>query len=430
MSTTLTRIALKAKTDPKMRFTSLAHLLTPEYLNKCWKQMNKAAAKGIDGETMEEFGKNSDARINQLVDKLKAGNYRAPLIRRVDIPKANGKTRPLGITTVEDRLAQKAVAGILCAIFEQDFLEMSYGYRPGRSPHDALRALRNQIIKGKVRHVYEADIRSYFTAIDHEWIRKMLKQRIADKTILRLIDKWLRAGVMFQGQVSYPESGTHQGGPISCILANLYLHYVLDLWFEKVFKRNCRGEAYSTRFVDDFVCCFQFKEDAEKFNLELTARMKKFNLELAGEKTRLLQFGRFARLDRARTNENPETFAFLGFEHICGTDKDGKFALIRIPSKKSCRKFLDRTKEWLKGHIHWRRTDQRIQLTIMLKGFYQYFGLYHCKPKLDCMHYEVERQWRSAIKRQSQRHFVFWSYLNSKSWFSLPYAKRVLHATV
>jgi group II intron reverse transcriptase/maturase len=212
MSTTLSKIALKAKADSKVQFTSLAHLLTPEYLKENWRQMNKAAAKGIDGETMEQFGNNLDTRIDDLVARLKSGNYKAPLIRRVDIPKGNGKTRPLGITTVEDRLLQRGVAGILGAIFEQDFLEISHGYRPGRSPHDALRSLRSQIISGKVRHVYEADIRGYFTAINHNWVRKMVRQRIADKTILRLIDKWLKAGVMFQGVLTHPGSGTPQGG--------------------------------------------------------------------------------------------------------------------------------------------------------------------------------------------------------------------------
>jgi group II intron reverse transcriptase/maturase len=430
MSTTLAKITLKAKTDPKLRFTSLAHLLTPEYLKENWRQMNKAAAKGIDGETIKQFGNNLEERIEDIVAKLKSGNYRAPFIRRVDIPKGKGKTRPLGITTVEDRLVQRAVAGILSAIFEQDFLEISYGYRPGRSAHDALRSLRSQIIAGKVRYVYEADIRGYFSAINHDWIRKMVRQRIADKTILKLIDKWLKAGVMFEGRLTHPDSGAPQGGPISCILSNLYLHYVLDLWFEKVFKSTIQGEAYITRFVDDFVCCFQNKEDAAKFDLELKVRMKKFDLELAEDKTRMLQFGRFARPDLTKGGLKPEIFVFLGFEHICGIDENGKFALVRIPSKKSCRRFLDRTNEWLKKHIHWRRADQRSQLTVMLNGFYQYFGLTHCKSKLDDIHYEVKRQWRRAIKRQSQRHYVFWSYLNSKSWFSLPYAKKGLHPTV
>lgn len=430
MSTTLTKIALKAKAEPKIRFTSLAHLLTPAYLMENWSKMNKGAAGGIDGETMQQFGNNLESRIEDIVARLKSGNYKVPYIRRVDIPKGKGKTRPLGITTVEDRLVQRGVAGILSAIFEEDFLEISYGYRTGRGAHDALRALRSQIIAGKVRYVYEVDIREYFTRVNHDWIRKMIRERIADKTILRLIDKWLKAGVMKEGKAIRPEGGLQQGGPISCVLANLYLHYVVDLWFEKVFKKRIEGEAYMTRFVDDFVCCFQNKGDAEKFDQELKTRMKKFNLEIAEEKTRIIEFGRFARKDLAERGKKPETFTFLGFDHVCGVDKQGKFALIRTPSSKSCRKFLDETKEWLRKHLHWRRTDQKIQLTMKLQGFYQYFGLTHCKPKLDRIRREVRRQWRNAIKRQSQRHYVFWSYLASKSWFSLPYAKTGIHPTV
>jgi group II intron reverse transcriptase/maturase len=221
MSTILSKIALKAKENPKMRFTSLAHLLTPEFLKETWKQMNRRAASGIDGETMKDFGRELDRRVDELVERLKSGNYKAPVIRRVEIPKGNGKTRPLGITTVEDRLVQRAVARILSSIFEQDFLDLSYGYRQGRSPHDALKALRGQITTKKVRHVYEADIRGYFTNLNHQWLRRMLAERIADRTILRLINKWLKAGVMVNGVSVRQESGTPQGGPISCIrLAN------------------------------------------------------------------------------------------------------------------------------------------------------------------------------------------------------------------
>jgi RNA-directed DNA polymerase len=258
----------------------------------------------------------------------------------------------------------------------------------------------------------------------------MLRQRITDKTILRLIDKWLKAGVMKEGKVTYPEKGIPQGGPISCVLANIYLHYVIDLWFEKVFKKGIQGEVYITRFVDDFVCCFQNRNDAIKFDIELKSRMKKFDLEIAQEKTRMMEFGKFARTNLAHSKRKPETFNFLGFEHICGTDTKGKFAVIRIPSKKSCRKFLDETKAWLKKHLHWRKVEQQKQLATKLQGFYQYFGLTHCKPKLDWIHNQVMRQWRKAIKHQSQRQRAFWSYLSSKSWFSLPYVTTGLHPTI
>jgi group II intron reverse transcriptase/maturase len=420
MTTKLTRIAEKAKAEPHLRFTSLAHLLTPEFLLETWKQMNRKGASGVDGETTKEFEENLEDRIKELCARLKARRYRPPPVRRVEIPKGKGKTRPLGIPTVEDRLLQRAVARLLSAIYEADFLECSYGFRPGRSAHDALRVLRSHVVAGKVRHVYEADIRGYFNHINHEWLRKMVAHRIADPVILSLIGKWLRAGVMVDGVVLRVHEGSPQGGPISPVLANIYLHYVLDLWFVRKFKRWCQGEAYLTRFADDFVVCFQYKRDAERLDRTLARRLKKFGLETAPEKTRMLLFGRFARERAAEYGGKPGTFEFLGFKHVCGVDRKGKSAVVRIPSAKSCSKFLDRTHEWLKRHVHWKRRDQQRHLGSMLRGFYQYFALTHCAPKLYWILGEVRRQWRRTIKRQSQRHRVFWSYLESRSWFELP----------
>lgn len=429
MNTKLARIADKAKTDRKLRFTSLAHLLTPEFLLETWRQMNRRGSSGIDGETTKEFEKDLEARVRQLHERLRAKQYRPPPVLRVDIPKGNRETRPLGIPTVEDRLVQRAVARILSAIFETDFLDCSYGFRPGRSAHDALRALRSQIVTGKVRHIYEADIRGYFTHINHVWLRRMLEQRIADPVILALIGKWLRAGAMQNGVVTRTDKGSPQGGPVSPVLSNVYLHYVLDLWFERKFKTWCRGEAYLTRFADDYVVCFQYKRFAERFSREIERRMRKFGLELAPEKTRILLFGRFARERMAEFGKKPDTFEFLGFKHVCGVDQKGKAAVVRIPSRRSCRKFLDRTHEWLKRHMHWKRRDQQRHLASMLRGFYQYFSLSHCLPKLYWVLGEVRRQWRRTIKRQSQRSYVYWIYLRSRSWFELPRPK-LLHATV
>lgn len=432
MSTQLDQIVGKAKSEPKLRFTALAHLLTPECLKETWRQMNRRGASGVDGETTKEFERDLDTRVQDLCDRLKQGTYRAPPVRRVEIPKGPGKagTRPLGIPTVEDRLLQRAVARILEAVFEADFLECSYGFRPGRNPHDALRALRAVIVTKKVGHLFEADIRGYFNHIQHDWLQKMVAHRIGDPVILRLIGKWLNAGFMAGGVVTRTEEGSPQGGPISPILANIYLHFVLDLWFEKKVKPWCQGEAYLTRFADDFVVNFQYLRDAEGFRKGLTNRFGKFGLELAEEKTRLMRFGRFVRTDLERTGEKPETFDFLGFKHVCGIDRGGKFALVRIPCVKSCRKFLAKTKEWLKGHMHWKRRDQQRQLTLMLRGFYQYFGLHHCKPKLDLVRREVERQWSLTLRRRSQRHRMYWRYLKSRSWFKLPYAVSTRHATV
>ena len=432
MSTQLDQIAKKAKSDRKVRFTSLAHLLTPEFLRETWKQMNRRGASGIDGETTKEFEQDLNTRVQELCERLKQGAYRAPPVRRVEIPKGPGKagTRPLGIPTVEDRLLQRAVARILEAVFEADFLECSYGIRPRRNPHDALRALRRIIVTKKVGHLFEADIRGYFNHIQHEWLQKMVAHRIADPLILRLVGKWLHAGYMLEGVVTRTEEGSPQGGPISPVLANIYLHFALDLWFEKKIKPKCRGEAYLTRFADDFVGNFQYGRDAERFQKDLTDRFGKFGLELAEEKTRVMRFGRFVRSDLAKTGAKPDTFDFLGFKHVCGTDRDGKFALIRVPCEKSRRKFLAKTKEWLKRHMHWKRQDQQRQLTMMLRGFYQYFGLYHCKPKLDGIRREVERQWARTLRRRSQRHRLYWCYLKSQPWFVLPYADSTLHRTV
>jgi RNA-directed DNA polymerase len=429
MNTKLARIADKAKANRKLRLTSLAHLLTPELMLETWTQMNRKGASGVDGETTKEFESELEQRIESLCARLKAKRYRPPPVRRVEIPKGEGKTRPLGIPTVEDRLVQRAVARILSAIYEQDFLDLSYGFRPGRNPHQALRALRSHCVAGKVRHVYEADIRGYFNHINHAWLRKMVAHRIADPTILSLIGKWLRAGVMQEGVVVRVHEGSPQGGPISPVLANIYLHHVLDLWFEKKFKKWCQGEAYLVRFADDFVACFQYKRDAERLDRTLTLRMKKFSLELAPEKTRMLLFGRFARARMAEYGEKPETFAFVGFKHVCGTDRNGKIAIVRIPSTKSCRKFLDRTHEWLRRHMHWKRRDQQRHLASMLRGFYQYFALTHCLPKLFWILSEVRRQWRRSLRRRSQRHRMFWSYLQRCAWFELPQPK-LLHPAV
>lgn len=433
MSTQLAQIAKKAKLDRKVRFTALAHLLTPEFLKDTWGTINRHGAGGIDGESIEQFESELEQRVQEISERLKAGAYRAPPVRRVEIPKGPGKsgTRPLGIPTVADRLLQKAVARILEAVFEADFCDASYGYRPGRNPHQALRALREQIVTKKVSHILEADIRGYFNHVCHSWLQRMVRERIADPVILSLIGKWLKAGVMQDGVVVRTEEGTPQGGPISCVLANIYLHYTLDLWFEKKFRPQCRGEAYLVRFVDDFVVSFQYLADAEAFQRQLRERFARFNLELAEEKTRLLLFGRFAAERRAKYGQRPETFEFLGFKHVCGTDRGGRFAVIRLPSVKSCRKFLARTHKWLTRHMHWKRRDQQRQLQIMLRGFYQYFGLHHCQKKLSWILREVKLQWRRVLRHQSQRHRLHWSYLVSREWFKLPLPpKRSLHPMV
>src|SRR5438128_2688654 len=286
MSTQLSQIAKKAKLDRKAQFTSLAHLMTPEFLKETWGKMNRRAAGGVDGQSDEQFGSELETQVEAICAQLKEGTYHAPPVRRVEIPKGPGKvgTRPLGMPTGADRLLQRAVARLLEAVFEADFLECSHGFRPGRNPHHALQALRQQIVTKKVMQVFEADIRSYFTQINHQWLRKMVAHRIADPVILSLIGKWLKAGAMINGILVRTEDGTPQGGPISPVLSNIYLHFLLDLWFERKVRPTCQGEAYLVRFADDFLATFQFKRDADRFQEDVKDRFAQFGLELAEEK--------------------------------------------------------------------------------------------------------------------------------------------------
>ncbi len=420
MITKLDEIAAKARSDKKLRFTSLAHLITPGFLKETWMKMNRRGAAGVDRETTAEFEAALDERIGSLYDRVRRGVYRPPPVRRVEIPKGNGKTRSLGIPTVEDRLLQAAVARILSAVYEEDFLDVSFGYRPRRSAHDAVRTLRGHLICQKVMHIYEADIASYFDRVNHDWLKRMLNERIVDRSVLRLIYRWLRAGVMDGGIVVRTEQGVPQGGPISPLLANVYLHYSLDLWFEKVVRKHCKGTARLVRYADDFVACFQLEKDAIRYGRALHGRMSKFGLNLAPAKTRRILFGRFARERLDRLGKKPEEFTFLGFRHICGVDRNGKYAVIRLPSQASLRRFRDRVRAWLRYHMHWKASDQQRQLSSMLRGFYAYFALPHCCGKLAAVLLDVKRYWKKFLRRRSQRARAHWSYLLKQPWFQLP----------
>jgi RNA-directed DNA polymerase len=428
MSPELDRIAERAKANPKLRFTALAHHLTEDFLRETWHGLNKRGASGVDGVSMQAYGDNLDGNLRNLVEALKAHRYRAPLVRRVYIPKAGNpaKLRPLGIPTAEDRLVQAAVARILGAIYETDFLDCSYGFRPKRSAHQALAALRTTVVKGAAHWVVEADIHGYFNHIQHDWLMRMLELRIGDPTILRLVRKWLKAGILDQGQVSTPQEGTPQGGPLSPVLANIYLHYVLDLWFERLVRPRCRGNAQLIRFADDYIVLFAQQQDAERFATVLPKRLNKFGLTLAEEKTALIPFGK-----RHWTpgQSYPHHFDFLGFRHHLGKSRYGRMAVVRVPSPKSVRKFTTDVKGWLRGHMHDRPMEQQRVLAQKVRGFYQYFALWHTTRKLRAVRREILRLWARALGRRSQRGKRAQAEWTNRPWYTLP-EPTVLHTQV
>jgi len=370
-------------------------------LYRCWQRIRKNAAYGVDKVSAEEYGKHLTGNIRQLVDRLKRKSYRARLIRRHYIPKGNGKMRPLGIPVVEDKLLQLAVVQILEAIYEQDFLRCSYGYRPKVGALDAIDKLTIKLQFGRYGRVVEADIKGFFDNIDHERLLEMLAERIDDKALLQLIRKWLKAGVLdTNGEVIHPAAGTPQGGIVSPILANIYLHYCLDEWFQHVVKKHCRGEACLIRYADDFVCAFEREGDAERFYQVLGKRLEKFGLELSAEKTRVIAF------DRGQSEQ--EGFEFLGFEFRWGQDRQGKAHVKRRTSRKKLRSSLDRFTEWCRQKRHCPVKDWFKELKPKLQGYYNYYGVSGNHASLQQFFGEAMQILRKWLNRRSQRKSYSW----------------------
>jgi len=420
VSTQLDRIARVAKEDKKVRFTSLAHLLTPEHLKASFAKLSAKAAPGIDGVTMQAFRDNLDAEIEQLWLELRRGTYRASPVRRSMIPKANGKRRALGIPTVRDRTVQRAVAEILGAVYEADYLDISHGFRPRRSAHTALESLRVAVDRHRIGWVIDADIERYFDTVNHTWLRRFLEHRIADRTLLHLIGKWLKSGIMDGGIRLRSDEGTPQGGPLSPLLANIYLHYVLDLWFERKVKPRQFGVCHLIRYADDFIVCFAHRGEAERFRLALEERLAKFGLTLSAEKTKLMEFGKTASHNGEKgPGAGPRSFDFLGFTHYMRRRPKRGWRLARKPSRKSSNAFLAKTKAWLVKHRDGSVWFQAYALARKLKGFYGYFALRHCLPSLRHIKWHTERLWIGALRRRSQRHRLFWSQVVRRPWFHL-----------
>lgn len=425
VSTKLQRIAEISKQDNRIRFTSLAHLLTPAHLKASFSKLNKFGAPGEDGVTMEAFGANLDGNIEDLWLKVRQGKYQASSVRRKYIPKANGDLRPLGIPTVKDRTLQRAVSEIVSTIYEPYFKDFSYGFRPGRSCHDALEKLRVDIDRNPIQVVVEVDIKAYFDNVNHEWLMKFLQDRIADRSILRLIGKWLRAGIMENGVTVTNEIGTPQGGPISPLLANIYLHYVLDLWFEHKFKPSCEGFTSLIRYADDFVVCFSHRGEAERFLDELRVRLESFGLKVSEEKTRQIEFGKGSDVKQTPGPSNEDrTFVFLGFTHYMRKRSKRGAKVARKPSQKARNKFVRAVKDWVYANRDLHPQMQAKVLGRKLNGFYNYFGLRHCKDSLRHVKWHVERNWIQALRRRSQKHKLYWSRIQRLPWFlSLPEPK-------
>ncbi len=425
----LERIRQAAKKDKKMRFTAfLHHIDAPETLCAAYLSLKRNAAPGVDGETWRHYGEALEENLQDLSHRLKRGAYQAKPVRRVYIPKADGRQRPLGVTALEDKIVQRATVEVMNAIYETDFLGFSYGFRPGRGQHNALDALYTGLLTKPVSWVLDLDIRGFFDAISHEWLVRFIEHRIADRRVVRLIQKWLNAGVLEDGKRIRMEEGTPQGGSASPLLANIYLHYVFDLWAQAWRSKRARAEVIVVRFADDIVVGFQSKTDAERFKTELSERMQKFGLELHPEKTRLLEFGPFAEQHRRGRGEGkPETFDFLGFTHICGKKwSNGYFTVLRQTVRKRLQAKLREVKTELRRRMHDPIPQTGQWLRSVVSGHIRYYGVPMNSAALFLFRQQVGVRWHRVLSRRSQRGHIPWSRMRRLIDHWLPPA-RVCH---
>lgn len=399
------RIREAARKDSKLKFTNLLHHMDIDLLRQAYGCLKRDAATGVDGVTWTEYGEALDERLADLLERIYSGRYRAKPSKRSWIPKADGRRRPLGVAAVEDKIVQQALVLILQEIYEEDFRNFSYGFRPGRNQHNALDAVYVAITQRKVSWVLDADIRSFFDTIDHDWLMKCVEHRVSDSRVLRLIRKFLRAGVSEDGEWSRTVVGTPQGAVISPLLANIYLHYALDDWVSWWRRHRAQGEVYLVRYADDFVMGFQYRADAVRLQEELKQRLAQFGLELHDEKTRLIEFGRFASQNRNERGEGkPDTFDFLGFTHICAKRKsDGGFTLRRKTIAKRLRAKIQDVRETLIRCRHRPIPEQGGWLRAVVQGHYNYYGVPGNRKALDSFRTQISHAWIYALRRRSQK---------------------------
>lgn len=410
VATKLQRIAAKARSEPNFQFTSLFHLMNEELLRGCFEGLRKNAASGIDGVTQEQYAEQLDENLRRLVDRLHRMAYIPQPVVRVYIPKAGSdKLRPLGIPALEDKIVQAGLSKILQAIYEQDFIDDSYGFRPGRSCHDALRALSRTVENQPIHFIVEADIKGFFDNVDQDRLMAFLGHRIADKRVLRYVKRFLKAGIQEDGAFRASDRGTPQGGVISPLLANIYLHYSLDLWFGKRFAKSCTGAARLIRYADDFVACFQMAADAERFRVEMEVRLKQFGLEIAPEKTRSLEFGVFAVKRAKARGEKAATFDFLGFTHYCSRSRDGKrFRMKRKTVGKRLTAKLKAYRAWLKKNKVLSTPEILKKTAQKLRGHYGYYGVTDNAKSIGAYYYEVKGILYQWLNRRGKKGCYSW----------------------
>lgn len=426
-SSALDRVREAARRDKGTRFTALLHHVDLARLRKAYAAIRREAAPGVDGVRWAEYGQDLEANLQDLHARVQSGRYRAKPSRRVYIPKADGRQRPLGIASLEDKIVQRAVVEVLNAVYEVDFRGFSYGFRPGRKPHDALDALTVGITSKRVNWVLDADIRDFFTKLDHEWLRKFLRHRIADERVLRLIGKWLTAGVVEDGERTECDEGSPQGASISPLMANLYLHHVLDLWVDWWRRQPGRGDVIIVRWADDFIVGFETEQDAHQFLTELRERFAKFGLELHPDKTRLIEFGRNADWTRRRRGAGrPEPFDFLGFTHICARTRKGWFTVKRITIAKRMRAKLKQVNTELKRRRHDPVPEQGAWLRSVVQGHLVYYAVPGNTDAVQEFRTQAARHWYKALRRRSQKTRLTWTRMNRLADRWLPRA-RVRH---
>jgi RNA-directed DNA polymerase len=423
----LDRVRQAARRDKKAKFTALLHHVDADRLQAAYRALNPRAAVGVDEVTWQDYGQDLEANLQDLHTRVQRGSYRAKPSRRAYIPKADGRLRPLGIAALEDKIVQRAVVEVLSGVYEEDFLGFSYGFRPGRGQHDALDALAVGITRKKVNWVLDADIRDFFGQLDRGWLTKFVEHRIADGRVLRLIQKWLNAGVIEDGEWTDQEQGTPQGASVSPLLGNVYLHHVFDLWAHDWRQRHADGDVVIARFADDVVVGFEHERDARRFWTELRERFAKFNLELAEDKTRLVEFGRYAARNRARRGlGRPETFAFLGFTHICGVSRNGRFLLKRVTIAKRMRIKLQQLNVELKRRAHLPIPDQGRWLASVVRGHLAYYAVPGNIQAVAAFRDQVVWLWYKALRRRSQRGRLNWERMHRLETRWLP-AARIQH---